>query len=603
MYSIAIKLRHLVMFVVGMLAIGLQAQVHLQLELTGLPTLSPSQRVGVRGGQSPLSWEKTTPMVSQAGGSYRLAISLVAEGNSPVVAYKYVIEEGDSVLYELAGRPNRLAIKGIDTVWQNRWNHYAPIPTALLPTLSPQDLMKDLPFLEAAIGIHPGLFRYLDSTELAGALSELAEDFSQEITYSDAYLALSRFLAKLKCGHTYANFFNQPELIKAILHWQANKLPFSTRIADGRVAIYQDLTENSQFPSPVELLAIDGRPMTEILDTLLTYVKGDGNRMAKRTDDLQIMAAGSYEAFDVFYPLLFPPKHGQVALLIQDEQGKKQTLSVPLITLKERTDRMRTRFPDGPKRYDESWEFKQIDQEVGYLKMGDFATYKMSMDWRAFLENAFESLDKEEVPNLIVDIRGNEGGMDEVLLELARYLVKTPFSFQPFETRTRYEVLPKLIQPITGSWDMSPADLRGQTTPIGQGMYRLGEPSIPQVIPAGDRVYQGKIYLMIDAANSSATFYMAEYARQGKFATLVGQETGGNRRGVNGGHMWFVSLPHSQIEIDIPAYGTFPPTPQPDRGIVPDWEIPVTFADVLTGTDHQLEVLLRRIHATPTSNK
>jgi hypothetical protein len=53
-------------------------------------------------------------------------------------------------------------------------------------------------------------------------------------------------------------------------------------------------------------------------------------------------------------------------------------------------------------------------------------------------------------------------------------------------------------------------------------------------------------------------------------ATLIGRETGGNRRGTNGGRVAFLKLPASGIEVDVPLVGYFPATPQSDRGIVPD---------------------------------
>ena len=39
---------------------------------------------------------------------------------------------------------------------------------------------------------------------------------------------------------------------------------------------------------------------------------------------------------------------------------------------------------------------------------------------------------------------------------------------------------------------------------------------------------------------------------------MVGQVTGGNLRGINGGAFFFLNLPNSRLEIDLPLIGQFP---------------------------------------------
>jgi serine protease Do len=73
---------------------------------------------------------------------------------------------------------------------------------------------------------------------------------------------------------------------------------------------------------------------------------------------------------------------------------------------------------------------------------------------------------------------------------------------------------------------------------------------------------------------------------------LVGEETGGNRRGINGGALFFMTLPESGIALDLPLIATHPRTPQPDRGVTPDVSAPLTLADLRAGRDAALETAL-----------
>ena len=103
--------------------------------------------------------------------------------------------------------------------------------------------------------------------------------------------------------------------------------------------------------------------------------------------------------------------------------------------------------------------------------------------------------------------------------------------------------------------------------------------------------------VLVDGSNSSATFGFAQRVQQDRLGTLVGEPTGGNRRGINGGAFFFVRLPHSGLEFDLPLMGYFPPTPQPDAGLLPDVLRLPTVADVAQGRDPALREALRRAGA------
>jgi hypothetical protein len=59
------------------------------------------------------------------------------------------------------------------------------------------------------------------------------------------------------------------------------------------------------------------------------------------------------------------------------------------------------------------------------------------------------------------------------------------------------------------------------------------------------------------------------YAQQNNLAKIVGQPSGGNKQGINGGNYFFLNLPNSKVEIDIPVYFQAPLAPQKDEGVIP----------------------------------
>ncbi len=94
--------------------------------------------------------------------------------------------------------------------------------------------------------------------------------------------------------------------------------------------------------------------------------------------------------------------------------------------------------------------------------------------------------------------------------------------------------------------------------------------------------------MLVSAANSSATFNFALAIREHHLGALVGQPTGGNRRGINGGAYYFLRLPNSKLEIDLPLIGYFPSGEEPNEGIAPDVLVRPTIEDLRKGRDPEM---------------
>jgi hypothetical protein len=101
--------------------------------------------------------------------------------------------------------------------------------------------------------------------------------------------------------------------------------------------------------------------------------------------------------------------------------------------------------------------------------------------------------------------------------------------------------------------------------------------------------------VLCDASNSSATFGFDQTCKDNGLATLIGQTTGGNRRGINGGAFFFLQLPASGMEVDLPLIASFPATPQPDTAIEPDIAVGTMAKDIAMGRDPQMQAATRHL--------
>jgi len=107
--------------------------------------------------------------------------------------------------------------------------------------------------------------------------------------------------------------------------------------------------------------------------------------------------------------------------------------------------------------------------------------------------------------------------------------------------------------------------------------------------------FTGRLWVLVSATNSSATFEFAQTVRQNHLGTLVGQPTGGNQRGINGGAFFFLRLPHSGLELDLPLIGQFPDGDRPDAGLQPDIAVIPTVEDIASGRDPEPEAVRARL--------
>jgi len=68
---------------------------------------------------------------------------------------------------------------------------------------------------------------------------------------------------------------------------------------------------------------------------------------------------------------------------------------------------------------------------------------------------------------------------------------------------------------------------------------------------------------------------------------LVGQATGGNRRGLNGGQLAWVTRSHSGVAVDIPLLAARYDLARPDASVTPDVVVPRSFAAQAVGVDQE----------------
>jgi hypothetical protein len=184
--------------------------------------------------------------------------------------------------------------------------------------------------------------------------------------------------------------------------------------------------------------------------------------------------------------------------------------------------------------------------------------------------------------------------------DLLSHLIASDLPAEPVRRRVRYRRVPDDLVPYLDTWDRSFLDWGASAVEPSAGFFRLtkydNDASGSVVKPRPPR-FTGRVWVLVGAANSSATFEFAQAVQRNRLGTLVGQPTGGNQRGINGGAFFFLRLPRSGLELDLPLIGQFPDGERPDAGLEPDVLVVPAVSDIAGGRDAELEAVRARIAA------
>lgn len=560
------------------------------------------QTVGIRGNIAPLSWDEDYPLTDPEGdGIYEATIDFKTSKKS--VQYKFRTDTQS----ELAGSDNRIRWFSSPNPTKpqrfNEFDYYSQDELAAL-TFTPAQIEEDVRILRKTLQyIHPNLYKYRDSLQLEKDFQVLKAQMLASPDLLTAYKALSQFATRIKCSHTFTNPWNQSTQIKKAIFYQPDKLPFSFQRIGKRLFLDKNASQDTSLDKGLEILRINGVSSEEVMTRLAKYITSDGDNYEKRLQRLTLSGAEKFELFDIFYPLEFGSPSLFQLTLKDHTSGSVFETQVDALSKTARTAILQERYQNLSTQYEDRWQFKIINAETAHLKIQSFANYNSDFKWQKFLADAFQTLNEKSIQHLIIDIRDNEGGNDEIAKYILERIITQPITIETPAPYTVYRQVPEELRPHISTWEKRPYDWGNKVQAIDNGRFVLKTQSAKRQTKYSPKSggFKGKSYLLTNAENSSATHIMATYVKRYKLATIVGQETGGNQKGLNGNHYFFHRLPNTRVEIDIPLFGIniLPDTPEtPNSGIIPDVIVEKNSSDLINGIDTEMNAVLDWIKNT-----
>ncbi len=385
-------------------------------------------------------------------------------------------------------------------------------PKLIQAKIEPAKLREDIDaYYFGALERHPNLEKYANNDELVKKVAELKAKVDKPMTRAEFYKIVGQLTHKFNDGHSMLLWpyqeFNQ------ITQSASKPFPFAIAINSEREVFFKK-SYNHQgkeaIPSGTKLIAINGIPVNELFNTMQQYTGGESSYLRNQ------FAAGRIGIYLwAVYGFI-----GDFNLVVE---SKGETSNVEV----RNSDNWEPVNADDTSKQD--FYYKKLESDIGYLYVGSF---DVDPDWfEEFADNTFAQIQKDGIAALIVDVRDNTGGNTDTATYLSRYLANDKF-------RMISSIKEKINADNSGIFNY-----RGDPGDIVEEQWD------DWLEPISDNSFSGEAYVLISPITYSSGIVFASTMKDHKFATLIGQETGGNANQTAQGNLF--NLPHSKLRAYI----------------------------------------------------
>lgn len=398
-----------------------------------------------------------------------------------------------------------------------------------------EELQKDFNSLSNLIDKY-SLKLYTDEEEFAKTKEEQYALITSEMNGLEFFRVVAPVLAKINCGHTYMKFSSA---LESYANDKGKYLPFDVKVIKDKTYVYKNYS-SIDIPEGSEILTINGTSTQDIIDTFLYSLSSDGQNTTFKYFQMNRDYKKEYFKF------IDTPEDFKIKFI--SPSNKVLTQTVPALTLKQIEEKA------GKAVVKDKNPTLKIEEDYAVLTINSFDFY--NEDTKTFIslmDNYFESIQKENVTNLIIDLRGNIGGDPYSAQHLLMYLADKPIQY--FEKSS-----------YTDFYD---------------------EISVPR--EPHENNFKGNIYTLIDGGGFSTTGHLCSLMEYHDIGVFIGEETGGSFACTDGSGDVMLSnttlIPHGSVALFETAVTGL----TPGRGIMPDYEVVPTIQDYITGRDAVME--------------
>lgn len=462
-------------------------------------------------------------------------------------------------------------------------------------------LREDLRVMRTALEeSHVGLHWFISEQELDRRFRTVADELTQPMTAREFHRRLLPVVASLQHGHTTLTLPTEGVGYRLRhLSKERGYFPFQVKVLEGRLYAVSDLSEEGSVGPGAQIVAIDGRPVSALLDTMRQYLSADGSN-----ETFKMFKLGPGFQFQYLLDLLYGPAEAYTVEVLPISGEAKSPLRVGAVAPEQISALFRERTGRGIDEYPAALGFELISDSVALLTVSSFYEGRAGSGEPSFeeaLASAFQQIKDRQIRNLIIDVRGNEGGNDSYVPLLYSYLADDSFQLATPTTLASASMssLPYAENPsdVIQAFAGAPSNFVSQASDGSWVLKEEFDTDRYRTYDPQPNSFTGRLYVLTDGGSFSATnafldlVYRYHRIEEGKSVRFVGEQNGGDNSfgQVSGGQMLTVVLPNSGQKLSIPLLGFSQHFAEvPSGAVIPDHPVSPSILDVITGTDRAL---------------
>lgn len=466
---------------------------------------------------------------------------------------------------------------------------------------SPSQLERDYTLFQNILEeSHPSVTWYTPADSMQYYFNWGRQQLNDSLTEPQFRSVLTYVISKIHCGHTSTRY--SKNYLSFLDTARLPLFPISIKWLDNDTILLGNSIQrgNQVLPRGTVLTTLNNRSLLRLADSLSNYIPSDGyNENYLRQTLSNRGAFGGWlrliDGYDPEYKLGYIDSSGQEAFvhfrLYEPRRRDSIKHNAVLPAIKEKLKRKQRRED---RRFDA--RSIQIDTALSTAYM-TVNTFNNGYQLRSFFKNSFRELRKENIQQLVIDIRSNGGGN----VNHSTFLTKM-ISNQRFKLADSLYAIRKKSQYgryVQNNW-FTGLLFTIITRKKADGFYHFGYYERHYFKPRKKDHYNGQVYVLTGANTFSAAALFAGAMKGLPKVKLIGEETGGS---AYGNTAWFipnVHLPESGIRFRLPRFRLVidKNKPKDGRGVMPDIEVKTTREDIMQNRDPKVE-LVRKLITTP----
>lgn len=461
---------------------------------------------------------------------------------------------------------------------------------------SPQQLRDDYALLQKTLETtYPSLYRFTDSAIMTQYLADQYRSIGRPESEKEFYKLIATTCARINDEHLIA----QPS--KDYYHSLASAhhyFPFSLKILDRRFYVIKTAQAGGPIPIGAEIISINGRSAEDILQLLTPSIPSDGYGQSaniRHLEDYSMTEEDSF--FDLNYPIFVEDTNTfRIEYIDLSDRSKIKITTIAGLNFKSYKNFFYGRNP-----LKAPLELKYLVKDIAYLRISSFLGWhrrRFRQDFDQLYDSVFTALRKNHTKNLILDLRNNEGG-DGSGEKLLTYLLTKPYRLYA-SAEMKYTGYPAVVDQLQDKKEdlFFPDSL---FEPTNTGLYRFKETHLP--FPAGEQQpdknhFQGNLYVLINGGTGSMAAVVSSFLKGNRRGVFIGEESGGAMEGATARYGATLVLPNTKIRVGLGLVrSTRAVSFTKGRGVEPDYVVEPKIAELLKGTDTELNFTIGLITA------